>query len=140
MQTYWPLILIVVSNIVYHVCSKSVPDALNPFAALTVTYLVGALASGVLFFALNPGQSLVQAYKELNWTAIALGVAIVGLEAGTLYMYKLGWEISVGQLVHSGALAVCLLIIGRIFYNEPLTATKIIGAVVCLGGLVLLNI
>jgi hypothetical protein len=39
----WPIALVVLSNVVYQICAKSVPNGLNPFAALAVTYLVGAL-------------------------------------------------------------------------------------------------
>ena len=49
----WPIALVVLSNVVYQICAKSVPNGLNPFAALTVTYLVGALMSVVLFFVLG---------------------------------------------------------------------------------------
>ncbi len=54
-------------------------------------------------------------------------------------MYKAGWEISTGQLVHSAILAICLIIIGAIFYKEPMTAKKLIGIGVCMVGLFLIN-
>lgn len=38
----WPLALVVLSNVFYQISAKSVPDAMNPFASLTITYLVGA--------------------------------------------------------------------------------------------------
>ena len=41
----WPIALVVASNVVYQICAKSIPGDLNPFASLTVTYLVGAAAS-----------------------------------------------------------------------------------------------
>ncbi len=47
----WPIALIVLSNTVYQICAKSVPEGMDPMASLTVTYLVAALASGILFFA-----------------------------------------------------------------------------------------
>lgn len=112
MNLYWPIILIVVSNIFYNVCSKSTPGELNPFAALTVTYVIGAIVSTLAFFLLNPGDSLIQQYKHLNWSTFVLGIAVVGLEAGSIYMYKAGWNISTGQLVYSSILALCLIIVG----------------------------
>ena len=36
----WPIALVVLSNVVYHICAKSLPAAMNPLASLTVTYLV----------------------------------------------------------------------------------------------------
>ena len=36
----WPIALVVFSNVLYQICAKSVPQNLNPFASLTVTYAV----------------------------------------------------------------------------------------------------
>ena len=58
----WPIALVVLSNVVYQICAKSVPEGMNPFASLTVTYLVGAVASGILYFALGHGCSLIGEY------------------------------------------------------------------------------
>ena len=78
----WPIALVVLSNIVYQICAKSVPEGMNPLASLTITYLVGAVASGTLYFALNRGGNLLHEYGRLNWAPIVLGIVIVGLEAG----------------------------------------------------------
>ena len=56
----WPIALVVLSNVMYQICAKSVPNEMNPFASLTVTYLVGAVASGVMFFALNKSTNLLK--------------------------------------------------------------------------------
>ena len=49
----WPMILVILSNVVYQICAKSVPKEMNPFASLTVTYAVGAIASAILYFILG---------------------------------------------------------------------------------------
>ena len=139
MSMVWPIALIVLSNVFYHVSSKSLPGEVDPFASLTVTYLIGAAVSAVLFFALGRGGSIAQEIKKLNWSTWVLGVTIVGLEAGSIYMYKAGWNISSGQLVHSAILAVCLIAVGALFYQERITLTKVAGAAVCLLGLYLIN-
>jgi drug/metabolite transporter (DMT)-like permease len=135
----WPIVLIVVSNVFYHVCSKSTPADVHPLASLTVTYLVGAAVSAGLYLLLNRGGSLLAEYRCLNWSSVVLGLAIVGLEAGSIYMYKVGWNISTGQLVHSSILAVVLILIGYVFYHEAITGTKIAGILVCMAGLYLIN-
>lgn len=135
----WPIILIVLSNIFYHICSKSTPDNINPFASLTITYLIGAVISAILYFMLNKNGNLIQEYHHLNWSSLLLGIAIVGLEAGTIYMYKVGWNISTGQLVHSSILAVCLILIGYFFYHEAITPTKLLGILICMVGLYFIN-
>ena len=140
MTYYMPIALIVISNIFYNVCAKQTPESLNPFASLTVTYLVAAIFSAVLFFASRRGGNLIAEYRDLNWSPWVLGLAIVGLEAGAIWMYRVGWNISMGQLFHSVLLSICLIVIGTIFYKEELTPQKIYGVIICTVGLFFINL
>lgn len=135
----WPIALVVVSNIVYQICAKSVPSGIHPLASLTVTYLVGALASGVLYYALSSEPNILKEYGKLNLASVILGLVVVGLEAGWLYAYKAGWQVSTGYIVQSSVLAVGLLLVGYLLYQEALTWNKIAGVLVCLAGLLLIN-
>ncbi|MCI2055638.1 MAG: EamA family transporter [Oscillibacter sp.] len=135
MNLYWPIALIVLSNVFYHISSKQTPDSINPLASLTVTYAVATVASGALFFLLNRGGNLIQEYHHLNWTSFILGVAVVGLEAGSIYMYKAGWNINTGHLFHSAILSIALIFVGYFLYHEAITLSKVLGIVFCLVGL-----
>ena len=123
----WPIALVVLSNVMYQICAKSVPNEMNPFASLTVTYLVGAVASGVMLFALNKDANLLKEYSNVNWAPFVLGIVIVGLEVGWIYAYKAGWQVSTGFVVQSAFLAVLLLFVGFLLYHEALTWNKIVG-------------
>ena len=136
----WPIALVVLSNVVYQICAKSVPERINPFASLTVTYLVSALASAVLYFALSSGGNLAKEYAKLNWAPFVLGIVIVGLEAGWIYAYKAGWQVSTGFIVQSAFLAAALLLVGYFLYHEALTWNKLVGVAICLIGLVFINL
>ncbi len=136
----WPITLVVVSNVVYQICAKSVPKGINPFASLTVTYLVGAAASAVLYFVLRSDGTLVKEYGKLNWAPFVLGIVIVGLEAGWIYAYKAGWQVSTGFIVQSAFLAAVLLFVGYFLYHESLTWNKVAGIAICLTGLIFINI
>ena len=136
----WPIALVVLSNVVYQICTKSVPEGMNPFASLTITYLVGAAASAILFFMLGSGGNLIKEYSKLNWAPLVLGVVIVGLEAGWIYAYKAGWQVSTGFIVQSAFLSAALLLVGYLLYHEALTWNKLVGVAVCMGGLVLINL
>lgn len=135
----WPIALVVISNTVYQVCAKSNPEDLNPFAALIITYLVGAAASAVLYFVLNRGGNLLREYRALNWASVVLGLVIVGLEVGFIYAYRAGWQVSTAQITSSSVLAAALLIVGRLAYGESITWNKLVGMVICLAGLALVN-
>lgn len=135
----WPIALVVASNTLYQICAKSVPEDMNPFASIIVTYLVGAAVSAILYFALGSGGNLVREFCKLNWAPFVLGLAIVGLEAGWIYAYKAGWQISTGFIVQSSFLAMVLLLVGFFLYHEALTWNKLLGAAICLIGLIFIN-
>ena len=135
----WPLVLVVLSNTFYQICAKSVPAGMNPFAALTVTYAVAALTSLGLYFVINRNANILAEYKQLNFAPFLLGVVIIGLEVGYIYMYKAGWQVSTAQIVQAAFLAVILIFVGFGVYKEALTWNKIVGVIVCLVGLGLIN-
>ncbi len=135
----WPVGLVVLSNIVYQICSKSVPAGMSPFASLTITYLVGAAASLLAFFVLGKGASIGDELHKVNWAPFVLGLVIVGLEVGFIYAYRAGWEVSVASVVQSSFLAVALLLVGHALYGEELSPTKLLGVAICLVGLYFIN-
>ena len=140
MSYIWPMALLIASNTVYQICAKSVPKEINPFASLVVTYLVGAVASAVLYYVLGSDGSLIKEYGKLNWAPVVLGIVIVGLEAGWIYAYKAGWQVSTGFIVQSAFLAMSLLLVGFFLFHESLTWNKLVGVAICLIGLVFINL
>ena len=136
---YWPIALAVVADLAYWIASKQTPAAMNPFASLTLAYLVGAVASAIIYFITSPGSNILGEWKLANWSTIVLGLAIVGLEAGSIYMFRAGWDVSVGPVVKNAVVAIALLALGYLVYKEPMTGTKVAGVGACLLGLWLIN-
>ena len=139
MSYVWPMALVVASNVFYQICTKSVPEEVDPFASLIVTYLVAATATAVLYFALGSDGNLLKECGKLNWTSYVLGIVIIGLEAGWIYAYKAGWQVSTGFIVQSAMLAGALLFVGYLLYHESLTWNKLVGVAICLAGLIFIN-
>ncbi len=135
----WPIALVVLSNVIYQICAKSVPKGMDPMASLTITYTVAAVASGVLFFVLNKEPNLLREYGKTNWVPFLFGLVLVGLETGFIFAYKAGWPVSTAAIVQSAFLAVVLLVVGTLLYHEALTWNKVVGVVICLVGLAFLN-
>ena len=136
---WWPIGLLVLSNVFYHFCSKQIPAGFHPLAATSLTYLVGAVFAFLVYLLINPKGSFFGEFKQINWTPFVLGLAIVGLEAGAMYMYRAGWNVSVGQLVMSAILSIVLIFVGMIAFHEQITASKLIGIAFCLIGLFFIN-
>lgn len=139
MSMIWPIALVVFSNVVYQICAKGVPKDMDTMASMTITYIVGAICSAIMFFAMNRNGNLLQEYSKVNWAPIFLGVSVVGLEVGFIYAYKNGWAVSTASIVQSAFLAVALLIVGGLLYHETVSTSKIIGIGFCLVGLFFLN-
>ncbi len=137
----WPIALVVCANIIYQICAKSMPSNINPLAALTVTYFIAMVSSGVLYFAVNRGEAnLLAEYSKLNWVPFVFGMVLVGLEVGFVYAYKAGWPVNSAAIVQSSFLAVGLILVGFLLYHEPLTWNKLVGVGVCIVGLIFINL
>ena len=127
------------SNVFYHITAKSIPSDVDAFFSMAVTYVVGAIVSIALYLTIGNGESLSTQFSGLNWAPFVLGLAVVGLEVGAIFMYKVGWEVSVGNIVQAIFVAIALLIVGVLIYKEALTVTKVAGIMACLVGIYLLN-
>lgn len=135
----WPILLVIGSNTVYNICAKSTPAEANAFVSLSVTYLVGAFLSIVMFLFTSSEKAYLTELRKLNWASVVLGASVVALEFGYIAIYRAGWKVSVGSLVANIGLSVILIIVGVIFYKELITFKQICGIMLCLGGLLLLN-
>ncbi len=139
MSMVWPIALVVSSNIIYQICAKGVPKEMDAMASLTVTYLVGAACSAIMFILMNKNGNLLLEYKKMNLAPVLLGISVVGLEVGFIYAYKNGWAVSTASIVQSAFLALALIFVGALLYHEAITANKLIGAAICLIGLYFMN-
>ncbi len=135
----WPLAIIVLSNIVYQICAKGIPEQMNTYASMTVTYAVATLFSALMFFITNRGGNILREFKLSNWATVVLGVVITGLEVGFIYAYKAGWKVSTLATVTNAFLAIGLLFLGFFMYHEVINWSKVLGVAICLVGLWFIN-
>ena len=135
----WPIALVVLANVFYQVAAKSVPEKIDPLASVTVTYIVGAITCGVLYFVLNKNADLLREYSKLNWAPFIMGITVVGLEIGMIYAYKVGWPVNAASTSQSVITAIALIFVGYLLFKEPITWNRIAGIIVCLAGLALIN-
>ena len=134
----WPLLVVVGANTIYNISAKSTPADVNSFASLAISYAIGMVLSLVMFFITSENKNLIAELSKTNWTALALGVAIVALEFGYVCLYRAGWNISVGTLVANISLACVLLVVGILLYKETVSIKQIIGMVISAIGLFLI--
>lgn len=135
-STWWPLLLVVASSVGYQVGLKEVSDIEDPMASLTVTYLAASVVSFVIYFFQSLGkESFLRGVLSVSLSAIGLGLAIVGIEVGTLFMYRAGWAVNVAFVVANSLIVAALMLTGFLLYKEKLTLRQVIGVGISLAGI-----
>lgn len=119
---------------------KSMPGDVNPFGALMVTYLGAAIISAIIFLYMVGPSNVGAEVSKINWTSVILALAIVGLEVGYVFVYRAGWAVSTATVVANIGLACVLIVVGYFLYRENVSLNQIAGIVVCMFGLVLINL
>jgi uncharacterized membrane protein len=137
-QLTW-LALAIACTVGYHLVLKLIPAGVNPLLSLLVTYALVTALFGAILLVTPGGFDWRQEARQLNWTAIALAAAIVGLDLGFLFLYRSGFQVSLGALVTQSAAAMLLLLVGVLVFKEKLSAANAAGLVLCLVGLWLVN-
>ena len=138
MQLTW-LALAIACTVGYHLVLKLTPAGVNPLLSLLVTYALVTVLFGAILLLSPGGFEWRPQLRELNWTALALAAVIVGLDLGFLFLYRSGFEVSLGALVTQSAAAMLLLAVGVVVFREKLSAANAAGLVLCLVGLWLVN-
>ncbi|HBQ86403.1 MAG TPA: hypothetical protein DD811_07980 [Syntrophomonas sp.] len=139
MVYYLPIVLVIVSNVFYHIFQKMIPNNVNPMLSLIITYITAALLSLIILPWCMKDTSLAAEVRKINWASFALGASLIGLELGFLLAYRVGWNISIGSLIANTAVSLLLIPIGILLFKETLSITNIIGVLLCVSGLFLIN-
>ena len=138
MQLGW-LSLAIAATVAYHLVLKLTPVGVNPFLSLMLTYAAVTLVFGVGLALAPGGFEWRQELRALNWTALALAATIVALDLGFMFLYRSGYDVSLGALVTQSTAALVLLVIGVLVFRERLSVANGVGLVLCLAGLWLVN-
>ena len=139
-KLFYPVLIIVASNVLYNVCTKSTPSGINAFASLFITYALAAIFCLAAFFLSAKDKNVFTELSKANWATLVLGVVIVGLEIGYILAYRNGWKMNTVSVTANISLAVILIFVALIFYKETITLRQIGGIALCAGGLLLISI
>ncbi len=135
-STWWPLLLVVLSSVGYQVGLKEVSGVGDPMISLMVTYLAASAVSFVIYFFQSLGkESFLRGVLSVNASALGLGLAIVGIEVGTLFMYMAGWAVNVAFVVANSLIVAALMVTGFLLYKEKLSLRQLIGVGISLAGI-----
>ena len=135
----WPIALLVVAHTIYQISAKSVPDAMDPYAAVFFNYVVAAALAFCLWMVMGQDRSLTTQLSKMNWAPVTMAMAITAVEVASVFMYKVGWNISIGSTVANILTAIALAGVGVLIYKDVMTVNQLIGIGLCIAGLVVMN-
>lgn len=141
MGYFFPPILIVLGLVIYQVSQKSTDQNANPFIVIIMAYLIGIAACAAGYF-LIPRQDadLVPMMRTVGWSALGIGLGAAAIEIGFMLAYRAGWNLSLLPVSVNVCGAVVLILVGIFAFRETLSIEKILGVLLCIGGLVLITI
>ena len=76
---------------------------------------------------------------QISAKSVTMAMAITAVEVASVFMYKVGWNISIGSTVANILTAVALAGVGVLIYKEVMTVNQLIGIGLCIAGLVVMS-
>lgn len=132
-------LVLIVSNVVYHVSPKSIPGQVNPIISIIVTFSL-ALAMSILILPIFAGvHEIAASTQHINWANLTSGISIVGIVVGHVLYYRSGWSLSTGTLFSYVTVCILLIPIGLLVFRERIGIHNLTGIIISLIGLYLLT-
>jgi len=132
-------ILLIVSNVVYHISQKSIPAGVNPFISIMATFLTALVTCLLILPFFTDIHTIKTPFVKLNWASYLSGVACAGIVLGHVLYYRSGWSLSSGTLFSYTAICIILIPAGLFIFHEKITLSKVAGIIVSIAGLYLLT-
>ena len=79
MNMMWPIVLDVGADVFYQICCKSMPENVDTFASLTITYEVAAVVSLVMFLIMSKGGIMLIIVGYLLYKEPVKGTKVAGV-------------------------------------------------------------
>lgn len=134
-------LLIVAGLVVYQLAQKSTDQGANPFVVVIMAYLIGIAACiGGYFLFPRQDAEMVPMMRTVIWSALGIGLGATAIEIGFMLAYRAGWNLSLLPISANVCGAVVLILIGLFAFRESLSLEKVMGLLLCIGGLVLITI
>ena len=141
MGYFFPPLLIVVGLVIYQLSQKSTNQDANPFVVVIMAYIIGIAACiGGYFLFPRVDTEVLPMMRKVIWSAVGIGLGAVAIEVGFMLAYRAGWNLSLLPVSANVCGAVILILIGIFAFRESLSMERLIGILMCIGGLVLITV
>lgn len=118
-----PVVLVIVSAVVYHLAQKSLGPTSSPWPVLALAYAVALALTLVL--ALANGDDLLRLPARADGAAaVLIGLGALGVEAGFFFAYRAGWPLASASVTANTIVTVILATIGALVLGEHIGPTR----------------
>src|SRR5262249_2119965 len=131
MPAAFPLAIVIVSGIVYHVAQKA-SGAARPWPMLAVAY--GSAFALTLVLALASRDAAPWPAGRARPPGLLRGLAPFGAGAGFFFIYRSGWPLASASVIASAAVTATLVVVGILAFGEPLTGSRAAGLALAVVG------
>jgi drug/metabolite transporter (DMT)-like permease len=136
---YMSALTAIVGTVGYHQFLKKIPETMDPIVSIMAIYLGVIVLGAVVGPFVYTGGQISLAIKQLGWIQVGIAACILLMEIGFLLMYRLGWNLSTGNVVTGVAINVFLMAIGIFVLKEDLSILNIAGVVLCIAGVAMIS-
>ena len=138
-DVYWALGVATVGAVIYHSGQKALTPDVNPMVLLIGVYAVAivlAVMASPFFRAFDQRHGVQQL---LSWPVLAVGIGVILIEGGFLVAYRAGGSLQWAGVAVNGLAAVVLVPIAIVAFREQFSASRVVGMVVTLAGMILMT-
>lgn len=129
--------MILVTGVLYQLCSKAIPEDINPFLPLMGTYVV-AFITALLLFVLTKGASQFSVdIKKINVFCLLLGAVICFYELGFVLAYRNGFSLTTLPPIANILVIVAVCAVGVFFFAEKISLLHLGGLILAVTGIVI---
>jgi len=137
----FPPLLVVLGMMIYQISQKTTNEKANPFVVVIMAYVIGIVAcAGGYFLIPRQDGALLPMAKTALWSALGIGLGAAAIEIGFMLAYRAGWNVNILPLSVTVCVAVLLVPVGLLAFRDSLSIEKVLGILLCIGGLVLITI
>jgi len=133
------VLLAACGGVIYHISAKSVPRDAAPSLVLLVAYMTALSISGLAYVSLQMEPGDIRRLRLLHPGILGLGLGAAMIELGYLLAYRAAWPVSVTPVIVNSIVAMFLIPLGAMAFDEHVSVARIGGVVLCLTGVWLLR-
>ena len=134
------ILMVVLSDTLYHFASKNLSESLSPFGVFFYVYLGCFIVSFIIAIIIDKKEKIRR--PKINFKNKYFYIFLIGLlcfDLGYIFIYRIGGALSNIYVLTMPLKAIVLLIAGYLLYKETLSKKNMLGIIISIIGVLLIS-